>query len=543
MTQHHADLSLNQQGREVAVLQSRLVAIGYSITSSEILHEFFGESTQLAVLQFQRHEGLDSTGVVDALTAEAIRSRYELDKTTIAPRVSSAQTPEQSHQPHTETTTWPNHSHKADKWQEADKMSTRPSAVERESTNHDDTYSVSGHVTDPNGEPLPHAAVVALSLDIRTSHELGRTHTNAAGLYSIKYAQAEQARNKGAIDLRVELFDAQGKVVLASPITFNAPGHTTINLALGGTQHAQPSEFTMLTSTLTPLLGQLSATDLREDAEYQDLTFLAGATSIARSQIALWSIAAHVASNTQLPPELFYALFTSNIPANADTIALASSTQGIDLATNAQLLQEALLSATPQVLEKALDNALTTNVIPASYASRAKGDLAQLGALATTAALHSVHGMGKTSIASVMNVLSLTPDTQNKFIRLYASVSSAKSRTFWSDLYKNADFTADQVADLHFGIIVGRITRGYLPLITELAAWWRAKKITHTRDLARLTAADWAALLRTSVDGKSIGIPTNITAASPEQALQVYAAMLERDFCLAYPTVAFSARL
>src|SRR5205807_7706920 len=103
-----------------------------------------------------------------------------------------------------------------------------------------------------------------------------------------------------------------------------------------------------------------------------------------------------------------------------------------------------------------------------------------------------------------MNVLTVPTDVQHNFIQLYANVSSSSLRTFWSDLSKNPAFTAGQVADLHFGVTVGRLTQGHLPLITELASMRSGGKIKHIRDLARLTADDWTALLQTPVNGKPI---------------------------------------
>lgn len=52
--QQNPHLSLNQQGSEVVLLHNRLIALGYTITTSEILNEFFGESTQQAVQRFQQ---------------------------------------------------------------------------------------------------------------------------------------------------------------------------------------------------------------------------------------------------------------------------------------------------------------------------------------------------------------------------------------------------------------------------------------------------------------------------------------------------------
>ncbi len=83
MTQHNNNLSLHQQGEDVALLQSRLMTMGHTIATSEILSELFGESTQQAVIQFQQAEGLPVTGRVNDATAQAIVSSFEADKTVI----------------------------------------------------------------------------------------------------------------------------------------------------------------------------------------------------------------------------------------------------------------------------------------------------------------------------------------------------------------------------------------------------------------------------------------------------------------------------
>ena len=103
MTQHNPNLSLNQQGKDVALLQSRLINIGYIIATPEILNEFFGQSTYQAVVQFQQREGLHPTGVVDPLTAQALMNRFESDKTVVMPRPPSSPTPtpQPSSQPQT----------------------------------------------------------------------------------------------------------------------------------------------------------------------------------------------------------------------------------------------------------------------------------------------------------------------------------------------------------------------------------------------------------------------------------------------------------
>lgn len=68
MTQHNPNLSLNHQGKGVVVLHIRLINLGYTIATPEILNELFSESTQLAVQCFQQAQGLPVPGIVDATT-------------------------------------------------------------------------------------------------------------------------------------------------------------------------------------------------------------------------------------------------------------------------------------------------------------------------------------------------------------------------------------------------------------------------------------------------------------------------------------------
>jgi hypothetical protein len=405
------------------------------------------------------------------------------------------------------------------------------------------TYGVEGRVTDANGDPIPHATVVALDRSLRASKELGRAATDANGYYRITYPAASLLAGRTTADLQLEVRNTGNTPLLTSDVNFNAPAQTTINLPFGGPDSQQPAEFTWLHSTVTPLLGNLHPQDLAENDTNKDLTYLAGQIGVSRARIAQWAVAGQLSAQHNLPQQLFYALLRRNVPADAQTAALASSSQGVDLAGNAQRLHEAILSTSPAVLQKAVEGAIAAKLIPPSYASQAAGDLAKLGTLANTAALNSPRGLGKTSLASVFNVLTVKPEIQQSFTQLFTTAKGAAQRTFWRDLSKNPAFTAAQVDDLRFGVTVGRLTGGHLPLVTELAAQRRGGTIKRTSDLARLTANDWQALVQKQSNGHPIGIPSNIVASTPALAQAIYANMLERGFSRAYPTVAFSARL
>jgi hypothetical protein len=492
-------LGVGSTGEQVAALHEALVAIGLNIDDAERDERSFGASTAAAVTKLQAVTGFAPTGVVDEKTSATI-SRA-MDRLGLPLRDGGR-------------------------------------------TGLHKPYSVAGTVTDADGNPLAHGKVVAFDCELRASKPIGETQTDHAGAYHITYRASELYEGHTAADLRVELHDDAGQTLFSSPITFNAPRHAPIDLALGGPAHTRPSEFSSITTAVVPLLGPLPATELEQSSQHQDLSFLAGQTAISLDRIAYWAVAARMSVSTELPGELFYGLLRCAVPANAHVTVLASSSSGVDLAVNAQTLLNGVLSTSTTTINHAVATAVTTNLIPASYATRSAGDVAKLETHATSAALTSTLGFAKTSFASVLNAVAIPSDVQQRFIELYTAAPAPGGAKFWKDLASNPDFTAQDVSTLRFGVVVGRFTRGYLPLINELAAQRSTGRINHASDLARLTVADWTALIqKQQTDGTPIGVPAFFDAGTPQLAQQRYASMLERVFTSAYPTTAFSARI
>jgi Tc toxin complex TcA C-terminal TcB-binding domain/Neuraminidase-like domain/Putative peptidoglycan binding domain len=478
-------LTVGAVGEQVGELHRALTVMGFDIDDEERRDRRFGVSTGAALRRLQAVAGVPQTGELGADTAAVIEAA--LSRLTANAGADGA-TP--------------------------------------------GMYLVGGTVTNVDGEPLSKTTVVAFDRDLRDSRQLGQGVTDGGGRYQISYSPADLSPGRASADLRVDV--RNDKVTLfSSPVLFNAPPQATIDLALGGPAHAQPSEYSAVFAAVAPLLGALTPLQVQEDSNHQDLTFLAGQTGIARERLALWAVAQRLAAGTQLPAELFYALFRSGVPADAAATALAASAHGIDLHANARRLLDEVLAAAPAGLQAPVSAAVQANIVPASYGQRAAKDLAKLGKLSTQATLGSALG-------SVLDALSLGQSAKERFVRRYGAAVGPARATFWSDLAKDKSFTAAQVEDLRFGLTVAQLSSGHLPLIRELAAQRAAGKFTSAGDLARWTAADWVALLtRTPDGGKPIGTPPSPGAATPD----AYAAMLERSFTQAFPTTAFSARV
>jgi len=84
------DLSIGTYGPEVNQLQQQLQQRGYDVSSSEVARSFFGPSTRVALLRWQRDRGLKPSGALDdgtsaALTAPTPLSSPSSPSTTAAP--------------------------------------------------------------------------------------------------------------------------------------------------------------------------------------------------------------------------------------------------------------------------------------------------------------------------------------------------------------------------------------------------------------------------------------------------------------------------
>ncbi|WP_433222035.1 neuraminidase-like domain-containing protein [Dactylosporangium sp. CS-047395] len=395
---------------------------------------------------------------------------------------------------------------------------------------------VEGSVHDGDGAPMAGVTVVALRRGLRDAAELGRAVTDGQGRYSIAY-QAE-----AAVDLQLDVLDAGGTRLFRSEVRHRAGTRAEIVLALGADGRTEPPEAVRVADAVRGLLGPLRPEELAENEQHRDLSYLAEATGFAREHLAFYTVAVRLAGLTALPYELFYALLRQDVPADAEVIVLAATGGGADLDRNAAALLRAVYAARPEVRATAVGHAVREGILAPGYAKRAQADLAKLTTLAGKAALTVPLRTNKTPIGTVLDAAGLPGAKQELFLTLFRG-SNDPSEEFWADLATRPEFGATDVATLRFATTVGEATRGHLPLITYLLGRRQAGQFPHTRDLARLDAAGWKAIVLGTGGGPVIGVPPNLTAQDPDQAVEAYTRVLERTFERLHPTTAFSARL
>lgn len=215
-------------------------------------------------------------------------------------------------------------------------------------TKMNETYQISGRVTDISAQSLLGVIVRAYDHCMRGEQTLLEQPTQLDGYYMITYTPTiAESTGKEKVDLVVRIFGATknkgtDKLLAESSVIFNAQPSETIDLKVNDREYQGPSEYERLTQALMPLMQKTSLSNLRENEEVRDITFLANKTSIDSKKINLLSTAAKLAKKTDLDLEILYGFFQQGVP--------------IDLTS--------LLSQNPKAQQKGLEAVIPDNAIP-----------------------------------------------------------------------------------------------------------------------------------------------------------------------------------
>lgn len=569
MTQHHRDLSLNQQGQDVVLLHNHLIALGFTIATTELLNEHFGQTTRQAVVRFQQSAGLPPTGVVDAATAQAIASRRRQPAGQPPALQQSVPSPTAPQPPPGQAGAAPPASERTPPLEEgptpllpsfalSGQPAGGPGAPDRPPTpppvppvrvgGEGEERRVYGMVRDELGAPLDGVVVQAFERAMRSEQLLNRAVTKE-GHYEIRYNLAQlRGPEKDAADLVMRVLGADGQVLYTTPIYYEAPAEIAINIGLQGAVYQGPSEFETLNATFFPLLENIPPSALREDTAFQDISFLAGETGHSRLAIGIWSACYRLAEKTaREKTPLEAAVFFGYLRQGQPTLLSASLLQDIGDPERLIVLEDnalrALAALSQEYQQSLLTRALAQNLIPAGIQPRIPDILGTLHAIHLRYTADQPYGGGKGTIGEL---LALNPNAQRQQAAFLTALTAYRGPMthFWEQLVTQNILDATTAQQTRLTFEIGSLTRNHLPLVAEVIEMFKRREITAKRDLAKYSSADWINILRrTGPDGKPIGAPANTDGGSDEARLAQYAATLQRTFERSYPTTAFAANL
>lgn len=416
-------------------------------------------------------------------------------------------------------------------------------------------FSVEGQVFWSDGRPAPNLVVRSFDKDLRNEQELGTAVTDKEGLYQIKYSATKFSRaEKDTADLIVRAYDDKNDVIGSSfpPIIFNSQPEETVDISLNSDVRGL-SEYEVMIKELTPLLEDVRLSELVENEEHQDISFLAGETGF-NPQLIIWLVQAAkltneasspagtergVETHTQrstlqtgaIPPEVFYGLLRQNLPAS---------------------LTE-LLAQDSRLLRSALQRSAQDSIIPPLSALELDEIINRLRALKARLMLKPAGENQQPSLGDLLKTTLLSSDKQRSIANLQVEHDGA-SEAFWKALDERSEFSKEEVKAVRLVLQLGKLTGNHLPLILELQ---RVAPVTpvvappngfpnanELRPFAELDVADWKTLLhRPQADGHPIGAPATTPGASLEEKIENYAIGLNQHIEDVLPTAVIAGRL
>ncbi|MFE7077103.1 neuraminidase-like domain-containing protein [Streptomyces sp. NPDC057620] len=407
---------------------------------------------------------------------------------------------------------------------------------------------VYGEVRDQFGDLVTEGSVQAFDRDLRSEESLGAVPLST-GRYEIRYS-ADQFRNaeKDTADLVLTVLDTDGGERHRTPVTFNAPAELELNISMQAKAYAGPSEWESLGATLTPLLEDVAPGELREDDQYQDISFLAGDTGTPPLTVAIWSACFRLrdksaSEETSLPAEAFFAFLRQGQPSIFYDALLPDMQHPERRALLEEKILRGLAELTPELQRSLLTKAVADNLVPARLTQQFDDILKTLAAMKVSAAAGKTFGGGKGTVGDLLSVAHLAPEQRTAVLAAFATHTGPLG-TFWEQLVEARVLEPAVAQKMRQTFRVGALTRNHVPLVRALVSQLNEGRLSSPRDLAKYDHQAWMTLLQQpDPDGNIIGAPANIDALAPEGAIDQYAVILEQQFERAYPTASFSAKL
>jgi Tc toxin complex TcA C-terminal TcB-binding domain/Neuraminidase-like domain len=413
---------------------------------------------------------------------------------------------------------------------------------------NDPWLRVHGAIRDQYGDPLDGVTVLAFDRALRTERLIGTT-TAHQGTYEIRYRRSQlQQSDKTAADLVLKVLGTDGKELYQTPIQYEAPADLQLDVSLQGAIYLGPSEWVVMTSALMPLLEGVSPVDLREDDQYQDVSFLAGETGYSRLLLATWIACFQLADTTAreqtpLAPEVFYGFLRQGQPSIFYDSLLVDMKDPARRALHEDQTLQRLTELTSDLQRSVLEKALSANLIPARIAAEVDAILEMLQRIKLTYTASTTFGGGKGTVGQLLDITPAAKPQQAAFLAAFAA-NTGSLDAFWKKLGDEQVLPAPVLQQVRLSFELGALTRNHIPLVAELAGQFQSGALKAKSDLARFSHDDWKAIFaRPGPDGKPIGVPANIDGATEDARREQYATILDQQFERAYPTTSFAAKL
>jgi hypothetical protein len=392
-------------------------------------------------------------------------------------------------------------------------------------------YEVSGTVSGHHGLPLPAARVVVWWQHMRGRTELAAGQTSESGKYSLRFEVRENAPQP--LLLVVEALSEHLDAPLLSPLT-QAQQTLEINLSF---EPVDQSEWAKLLRAIEPQLAGVKLSDLVENSSHQDLSFLAQELGTSTETVMRVTISARLEVAFEIPAPVFYAFLRQQVPSALPKPLLDASQNFTLIDPLVQSIASMIFGLSSQIQTQTLTTAIALEYIGARYTDLISQIVSQLQVHHTTDLLNQPYLVGNTTLAQLLDLVTLPQDKQQAFAQALAT-NSLSMRNFWRTLGDGQHgFTAAEASSIERTLSIGSFVKNFTPLLQNLLQGFASGSYQSLSDLARLSLQDWVQLVNQT------GAPPSIDPAGNATPAEVFASVIYTRVTRAYPTAALSNRI
>lgn len=398
---------------------------------------------------------------------------------------------------------------------------------------------VFGKVTDTQNRPLSGLVVQVYDQDMRTETLLAETTTDSDGKYQVTWlhSQLKSPEIKEA-DIAVKVLTPGNRTLLYSTgmdsVRFNASPREEINIIIQGAIAPEVVEYDYVLKTVTFLADKVAVTDLQENSDNQDITFISREADIDSEKVEYMVVAQNLQKLSRINAAFFYALLREDTLLKNTRSTSLSSRISIGINADFQLLLYDAALVDPQVIQSDVDAAVKALIVSAAVSKECPRDIELLSQYRQKAEEYYKTEYPKKAL-----------DTVTRFIAAGKIQEAAKlfqenindMNAFFQKITDSSFFsTASAATDARTQIDLGKLLGFGSEVIPHLMKSKKIRKPEDVRKLARLNKSQWVAEL-SKIKGKS-----NLKA-DDKRAINTYASAVVRKFESAYPTTAFAAQL
>jgi hypothetical protein len=311
---------------------------------------------------------------------------------------------------------------------------------EDDETGNDSLYNVRGTISDNRGAPLSGYVAELFIVTIGSGTSAGRAITGKNGEYNIYY---KVAGNKPDPDIEVRVYEKRGrKVIGTSAVHFNASPNETLDIIVSGDKIKKDTEFGMVLNEIKPHLGRLKLSELKEDENNQNITYLSNKTGWDARIVAMLVSSAKLGNHLKIESSHLYALLRAGVPGTEEAIKTVSS----------------------GVAEAAIKEAVEKNIIPSTV--NISETLRTLESLSVNYILNEKPPSSISSMSESLDIRGLDKEQKTIFAKIQKQFGNDSAK-LWSSLSERG-FDDNTIASLKLDGKLGYLTSQNVPLIRKV---------------------------------------------------------------------------